>query len=111
MFTLEPPYRPFISFLVLAHGTVAEDASRANRATQDEVVTFVKRAVEYFKANGKEKALAEYNTQTSFWTHYKFTDPLTHKILPKSVYCEVVNDTNQDEMVICSGVYDAPNQP
>jgi len=39
-------------------------------------------------------------TQGKFWQDYKFTDPVTKKILPKSMYCEKQGDT-----VICAGIY------
>ncbi len=40
------------------------------------------------KANGKS------------WTDYKFTDPVSKKVLPKAAYCE-----KQAEFVVCSGIY------
>lgn len=49
---------------------------------------FVKERVELTKSKGK------------FWHDYKFTDPVTKKILPKSMYCEKVDDT-----AVCAGVY------
>ena len=36
----------------------------------------------------------------SFWQDYKFTNPTTKKIEPKSMYCEKV-----DEFVACAGIY------
>jgi signal transduction histidine kinase len=36
----------------------------------------------------------------SFWQDYKFTNPTTKKIEPKSMYCEKVED-----MVACAGIY------
>jgi cytochrome c len=36
----------------------------------------------------------------AFWQDFKFTDPLTKKVLPKEMYCERV-----DQVVICGGVY------
>lgn len=36
----------------------------------------------------------------SFWQDYKFTNPTTKKIEPKSMYCEKLDDT-----VVCGGVY------
>jgi len=35
-----------------------------------------------------------------FWQDYKFTDPVTRKIEPKSTYCERLNDT-----AVCVGIY------
>ncbi|NJM10706.1 MAG: histidine kinase [Synechococcaceae cyanobacterium SM1_2_3] len=39
-------------------------------------------------------------TQASFWQDYKFVDPVTKKVLPKTMYCERLNDT-----AVCAGVY------
>jgi signal transduction histidine kinase len=36
----------------------------------------------------------------TFWQDYKFTNPTTKKIEPKSMYCEKV-----DELVACAGIY------
>jgi len=38
--------------------------------------------------------------QASFWQDYKFTNPVTKKIEPKSMYCERLDDS-----VVCGGVY------
>ena len=39
-------------------------------------------------------------TQNNFSVDYKFTDPVTKKVLPKTIFCEKLNDTT-----VCSGVY------
>lgn len=49
---------------------------------------FVKERVELAKA------------KPSFWQDYKFTDPLSKKVLPKTMYCEKLED-----FVVCGGVY------
>jgi cytochrome c len=49
---------------------------------------FVKERVEL----GKAKA--------NFWQDYKFANPETKKIEPKSMYCE-----RQDDTVVCGGIY------
>jgi signal transduction histidine kinase len=49
---------------------------------------FVKERVDLARAKGK------------FWHDYKFTDPVTKKILPKSTYCERVEST-----AVCVGIY------
>jgi len=49
---------------------------------------FVKERVDLAKSKGK------------FWHDYKFTDPVTKKILPKSAYCEKSSD-----VIVCVGVY------
>lgn len=36
----------------------------------------------------------------SFWQDYKFTNPVSRKIEPKSMYCERL-----DETVVCGGIY------
>jgi cytochrome c len=38
--------------------------------------------------------------QATFWQQYKFTDPMTHKIEPKEMYCERL-----EQAVVCGGVY------
>jgi cytochrome c len=49
---------------------------------------FVKERVEMAKTNA------------TFWQDYKFTNPETKKIEPKSMYCEKLDDT-----VVCGGIY------
>lgn len=49
---------------------------------------FIKERVELAKSKGK------------FWQDYKFIDPVTKKVLPKSAYCEKTG-----EMIVCAGVY------
>ena len=39
-------------------------------------------------------------TKGSFWQDYKFTNPTTKKIEPKSMYCEKL-----DDMAVCAGIY------
>ena len=39
-------------------------------------------------------------TKSSFWQDYKFTNPVTRKVEPKSMYCERL-----DETVVCGGIY------
>lgn len=40
------------------------------------------------------------HTKASFWQDYKFTNPETKKIEPKSMYCEKLEDS-----VVCGGIY------
>ncbi|HEX5354913.1 MAG TPA: cache domain-containing protein [Aquabacterium sp.] len=49
---------------------------------------FVKERVDLAKTHG------------TFWQDYKFTNPETKKIEPKSMYCEKLDDT-----VVCGGIY------
>jgi signal transduction histidine kinase len=39
-------------------------------------------------------------TKSSFWQDYKFTDPVTKKVEPKTTYCERL-----DGSVVCGGIY------
>lgn len=39
-------------------------------------------------------------SKSSFWQDYKFTNPVTKKVEPKSMYCEPQND-----IVVCGGIY------
>ncbi|GEO82453.1 cache domain-containing protein [Pararhodospirillum oryzae] len=39
-------------------------------------------------------------TQSGFWTDYKFSNPVTKKIEPKSTYCET-----EQAMLVCVGIY------
>jgi signal transduction histidine kinase len=131
-------------------------ASAEDRGTKPEAMALVKKAVEYVKANGAEKAYAEFSNKTgqfkdrdlyvvvydttgkclahgsnskligkdlidaqdadgvfyvkkrvelmktsaTFWQDYKFSDPLTKKIEPKSTYCQKVDNT-----AVCVGIY------
>jgi signal transduction histidine kinase len=49
---------------------------------------FVKERIELAKSKG------------TFWQDYKFTNPVTKKIEPKSMYCEKLED-----MAVCGGIY------
>jgi cytochrome c len=49
---------------------------------------YIKERVEFAKAKG------------TFWTDYKFNNPVSKKIEPKTAYCERV-----DDVVVCGGVY------
>jgi len=39
-------------------------------------------------------------SKSSFWQDYKFSNPVSKKIEPKSMYCE-----RMDDIVVCAGVY------
>ena len=39
-------------------------------------------------------------TKEKFWQDYKFSDPVTKKILPKATYCERI-----ESAVVCVGIY------
>jgi signal transduction histidine kinase len=73
----------------LAHGQNAKQVGKNLLDLRDpDGKLFVKERVELARSRGK------------FWQDYKFTDPLTKKVLPKQMYCERAGD-----VVVCSGVY------
>lgn len=74
---------------VLAHGANAKMVGKDLIELMDaDGKPFVKERVELGKSKGK------------FWQDYKFTDPVTKKIMPKQMYCEKLDDT-----VVCAGIY------
>jgi cytochrome c len=73
----------------LAHGQNPKQVGKDLLEFKDaDGKSFVKERVELAKSKGK------------FWQDYKFTDPVTKKILPKSAYCEKLEET-----VVCAGIY------
>ncbi|CAK0771892.1 Signal transduction histidine kinase [Gammaproteobacteria bacterium] len=59
--------------------------------------------IEVADADGKEfvkERIALATSKGKFWQDYKFTDPITKKVLPKSAYCEKSNND-----IICAGIY------
>jgi cytochrome c len=59
--------------------------------------------IELADADGKEfikERVALAKSKGKFWQDYKFTDPVTKKILPKTAYCEKAS-----EVIICAGIY------
>lgn len=73
----------------LAHGSTPKKIGKNLIDDQDaDGVYYVKKRVELMKTNA------------NFWQDYKFTDPVTKKIAPKSTYCEKLNDT-----AVCVGIY------
>ena len=74
---------------VLAHGANEKMVGKNLIDLKDvDGKAFVRERVEM----GKAKA--------SFWQDYKFTNPETKKIEPKTMYCERL-----DETVVCGGIY------
>ena len=74
---------------VLAHGQNPKQVGKELIDMKDaDGKEFVKERVQLANAKGK------------FWHDYKFTDPVTKKVLPKEMYCEKVDDT-----AVCAGVY------
>jgi len=73
----------------LAHGQNPKQVGKNLLEFKDaDGKAFIKERIELAKSKGK------------FWQDYKFTDPVTKKILPKSAYCEKLNET-----VVCAGIY------
>lgn len=73
----------------LAHGGNPKMVGNELLAMRDaDGKPFVKERVELARSKSK------------FWHQYRFTDPMTHAILPKSTYCERVDST-----VVCVGIY------
>lgn len=59
--------------------------------------------IELADADGKEfikERIELANSKGKFWQDYKFTDPVTKKVLQKSAYCEKTSD-----MIVCAGIY------
>jgi signal transduction histidine kinase len=74
----------------VAHGQNAKQAGKDLIGMKDpDGKAFVKERVDLAKTKG------------NFWQDYKFTDPLTKKVMHKQAYCEKADDKN----IICGGVY------
>jgi cytochrome c len=74
---------------VLAHGQNSKQVGKELIDLKDaDGKAFVKERVDLANSKGK------------FWQDYKFTDPVTKKVLPKSMYCEKL-----DSSVVCAGIY------
>ncbi len=75
--------------VVHAHGANAKMVGKNLIELKDiDGKAFVKERVDMAKTHG------------TFWQDYKFTNPETKKIEPKSMYCEKL-----DETVVCGGIY------
>ncbi|MBY0268105.1 MAG: cache domain-containing protein [Burkholderiales bacterium] len=73
----------------VAHGQNSRQAGMSLIDAKDaDGKLFVKERVDLAKLQGK------------FWQDYKFTDPLSKKVLPKQMYCE-----KEGDMIVCGGVY------
>jgi hypothetical protein len=74
----------------VAHGQNAKQVGKDLIGMKDpDGKAFVKERVDLAKAKG------------TFWQDYKFTDPLTKKVLAKQMHCEKADD----KTIICGGVY------
>lgn len=75
--------------VALAHGQNTKQVGKNLIELKDpDGKLFIKERVDLAQSKGK------------FWQDYKFTDPLTKKVLPKQMYCE-----RNDDTVVCGGVY------
>jgi signal transduction histidine kinase len=73
----------------LAHGTNEKMVGKNFMEMRDiDGKEYIKERVEFAKV------------KTSFWTDYKFNNPVSKKIEPKTAYCERLDDT-----VVCGGIY------
>jgi cytochrome c len=69
----------FLTWLMASCVFVAGSAGAANRGTAEEAVAMVKKAIAYYKANGKEKVAAEINNKTGMFEAkdlYLFISPV-----------------------------------
>ena len=74
---------------VMAHGANPKLIGKDLMDAQDaDGVYYVKDRVKLAESKG------------TFWQDYKFPNPVTHKIEPKTTYCEKVDNT-----AVCGGVY------
>lgn len=77
------------------------DGTAVAHGTNDKMVG--KNFIEIKDIDGKEyiKERVEFaKTKSSFWTDYKFVNPVSKKIEPKTAYCERL-----DEYIVCGGIY------
>lgn len=77
------------------------DGTAVAHGTNEKMVG--KNFIEMKDIDGKEyiKERVEFGkTKSSFWTDYKFNNPVSKKIEPKTAYCERLDDT-----VVCGGIY------
>lgn len=73
----------------LAHGTnVKMVGKNFIEITDMDGKAYIKERVEFAKSKG------------TFWTDYKFNNPVSKKIEPKTAYCERV-----DDVIVCGGIY------
>ncbi|HZE90772.1 MAG TPA: cache domain-containing protein [Rhizobacter sp.] len=78
-----------IDGIVRAHGANPQMIGKNMLDLKDiDGKAFVKERVELAQSKG------------TFWQDYKFTNPVSKKIEPKSMYCEKLDDA-----VVCGGVY------
>ena len=75
--------------MVYAHGANAKMVGKNLIELKDlDGKAFIKERVELAAAKG------------SFWQDYKFTNPVSKKIEPKTAYCQ-----KSDDLIVCGGIY------
>ena len=73
----------------IAHGTNEKMVGKNFMEMKDiDGKEYIKERVEFAKA------------KPTFWTDYKFVNPVSKKIEPKTAYCERLDDT-----IVCGGIY------
>jgi cytochrome c len=76
---------------VVAHGQNPKQVGKNLMELKDpDGKLFVQERVDLAKSKG------------TFWQDYKFTDPLTKKVLPKQMHCQ-----KEGDLIVCGGVYKA----
>ena len=77
------------------------DGTAVAHGTNEKMVG--KNFIEIKDIDGKEyiKERVEFaKTKPTFWTDYKFVNPVSKKIEPKTAYCERL-----DDYIVCGGIY------
>jgi cytochrome c len=74
----------------LAHGSNAKQIGR-------DLIDLTDVDGKYFV---KERVAMARSTPNGFWQDYKFTNPVSKKVEPKTMYCEKLGET-----AVCGGVY------
>lgn len=76
-------------YVMLAHGTNDKLIGKSMEGLEDiDGKQFVKEYVQATLAKGRS------------WTDFKYTDPVSKKVLPKAAYCEKASG-----LIVCAGVY------
>lgn len=77
------------------------DGTAVAHGTNEKMVG--KNFIEIKDMDGKEyikERVSLAQSKGTFWTDYKFNNPVTKKIEPKTAYCERL-----DEYIVCGGIY------
>ncbi|WP_253262237.1 cache domain-containing protein [Ramlibacter montanisoli] len=77
------------------------DGTAVAHGTNEKMVG--KNFIEIKDMDGKEyikERVSLAQSKGTFWTDYKFNNPVTKKIEPKTAYCERL-----DDYIVCGGIY------